>query len=54
VPNDNLEQVDVAFVNRAEVQINMAVYGLMDWPIIQKALHRPTSMRSLDGRAMID
>jgi hypothetical protein len=30
VLNDNLEQVDVAFVNRAEVQMNMAVYGLMD------------------------
>ena len=34
-PAENLEHVDVALIDRAEHEIDMAAYVLTDWPIIQ-------------------
>ena len=33
-PAENLEHVDVALIDRAEHEIDMAVYVLTDWPPI--------------------
>jgi hypothetical protein len=34
-PAENLEHVDVALIDRAEHEIDMAAYVLTDWPILQ-------------------
>jgi len=34
-PMENLEHVDVALIDRAEHEIDLAAYGLTDWPIMQ-------------------
>jgi len=34
-PIENLEHVDVALIDRAEHEIDMAAYVLTDWPILQ-------------------
>jgi phosphatidylserine/phosphatidylglycerophosphate/cardiolipin synthase-like enzyme len=34
-PGENLEHVDVALIDRAEREIDMAAYVLTDWPILQ-------------------
>ena len=39
-PGENLEHVDVALIDRAEHEIDMAAYVLPDWPVMQ-ALTRP-------------
>ena len=37
-PGENLEHVDVALIDRAQHEIDMAAYVLTDWPVMQ-ALH---------------
>jgi phosphatidylserine/phosphatidylglycerophosphate/cardiolipin synthase-like enzyme len=34
-PAENLEHVDVALIDRAEHEIDMAAYVLTDWPVMQ-------------------
>ena len=34
-PVENLEHVDVALIDRAEREIDMAAYVLTDWPVMQ-------------------
>jgi phosphatidylserine/phosphatidylglycerophosphate/cardiolipin synthase-like enzyme len=34
-PAENLEHIDVALIDRAKHEIDMAAYVLTDWPIIQ-------------------
>ena len=34
-PVENLEHVDVALIDRAEHEIDMAAYVLTDWPVMQ-------------------
>src|SRR5580700_56894 len=34
-PGENLEHVDVALIDRAEHEIDMAAYVLTDWPVMQ-------------------
>ena len=34
-PAENLEHIDVALIDRAEHEIDMAAYVLTDWPILQ-------------------
>ena len=34
-PIENLEHVDVALIDRAEHEIDMAAYVLTDWPVMQ-------------------
>jgi phosphatidylserine/phosphatidylglycerophosphate/cardiolipin synthase-like enzyme len=34
-PGENLERIDVALIDRAEHEIDMAAYVLTDWPILQ-------------------
>jgi phosphatidylserine/phosphatidylglycerophosphate/cardiolipin synthase-like enzyme len=52
-PIENLEHVDVALIDRAEHQIDMAAYVLTDWPILQaltRAADRGVKVRIyLDG-----
>jgi phosphatidylserine/phosphatidylglycerophosphate/cardiolipin synthase-like enzyme len=52
-PAENLEHVDVALIDRAEHEIDMAAYVLTDWPIIQaltRAADRGVQIRIyLDG-----
>ena len=52
-PGENLEHVDVALIDRAEHEIDMAAYVLTDWPILQaltRAADRGVAIRIyLDG-----
>src|SRR6202047_1328358 len=52
-PIENLEHVDVALIDRAEHEIDMAAYVLTDWPILQaltRAADRGVAIRIyLDG-----
>jgi phosphatidylserine/phosphatidylglycerophosphate/cardiolipin synthase-like enzyme len=52
-PTENLEHVDVAIIDRAEHEIDMAAYVLTDWPIMQaltRAADRGVKVRIyLDG-----
>ena len=52
-PIENLEHVDVALIDRAEHEIDMAAYVLTDWPIMQaltRAADRGVAIRIyLDG-----
>jgi hypothetical protein len=34
-PAENLERVDVALIDRADHEIDMAAYVLTDWPVMQ-------------------
>ncbi|MDQ6868244.1 MAG: hypothetical protein M3178_07505 [Pseudomonadota bacterium] len=34
-PGENLEHVDVALIDRAKREIDMAAYVLTDWPVMQ-------------------
>ena len=43
-PAENLEHVDVALIDRAEHEIDMAAYVLTDWPVMQ-ALTRAADSR---------
>ena len=36
-PIENLEHIDVALIDRAEHEIDMAAYVLTDWPVIQRS-----------------
>jgi phosphatidylserine/phosphatidylglycerophosphate/cardiolipin synthase-like enzyme len=52
-PTENLEHVDVALIDRAEHEIDMAAYVLTDWPVMQaltRAADRGVAIRIyLDG-----
>jgi phosphatidylserine/phosphatidylglycerophosphate/cardiolipin synthase-like enzyme len=52
-PAENLEHVDVALIDRAEHEIDMAAYVLTDWAVMQaltRAADRGVQIRiSLDG-----
>jgi phosphatidylserine/phosphatidylglycerophosphate/cardiolipin synthase-like enzyme len=52
-PAENLEHVDVALIDRAEHEIDMAAYVLTDWPVMQaltRAADRGVHIRIyLDG-----
>jgi phosphatidylserine/phosphatidylglycerophosphate/cardiolipin synthase-like enzyme len=52
-PTENLEHIDVALIDRAEHEINMAAYVLTDWPVMQaltRAADRDVAIRIyLDG-----
>ena len=52
-PTEKLEHVDVALIDRAEHEIDMAAYVLTDWPILQaltRAADRGVHIRIyLDG-----
>jgi phosphatidylserine/phosphatidylglycerophosphate/cardiolipin synthase-like enzyme len=52
-PGENLEHVDVALIDRAEHEIDMAAYVLTDWPVMQaltRAADRGVAIRIyLDG-----
>ena len=52
-PAENLEHVDVALIDRAEHEIDMAAYVLTDWPVMQaltRAADRGVQIRIyLDG-----
>jgi phosphatidylserine/phosphatidylglycerophosphate/cardiolipin synthase-like enzyme len=43
-PTENLEHIDVALIDRAEREIDMAAYVLTDWPVMQ-ALTRAADPR---------
>jgi hypothetical protein len=45
-PAENLEHVDVALIDRAEHEINLAAHVLSDWPVIQ-ALTPAASLQGL-------
>ena len=34
-PAENLKHIDVALIDRAEYEIDMAAYVLTDWPVMQ-------------------
>jgi phosphatidylserine/phosphatidylglycerophosphate/cardiolipin synthase-like enzyme len=34
-PSENLERIDVALIDQAEVSIDMAAYVLTDWPVME-------------------
>ncbi|SRR5580704_13520696 len=52
-PGENLEHIDVALIDRAEREIDMAAYVLTDWPVMQaltRAADRGVHIRIyLDG-----
>jgi phosphatidylserine/phosphatidylglycerophosphate/cardiolipin synthase-like enzyme len=52
-PAENLEHIDVALIDRAEHEIDMAAYVLTDWPVMQaltRAADRDVAIRIyLDG-----
>ena len=54
-PAENLEHVDVALIDRAQHEIDMAAYVLTDWPVMQaltRAADRGVAIRIyLDGIA---
>src|ERR1700730_17346827 len=52
-PGENLEHVDVALIDRAEHEIDMAAYVLTDWPVTRGAVlmcQLPHAGRSLPRR----
>jgi len=57
-PGENLEHVDVALIDRAEREIDMAAYVLTDWPILQaltRAADRGVKVRIyLDGTQLAE
>jgi phosphatidylserine/phosphatidylglycerophosphate/cardiolipin synthase-like enzyme len=57
-PIENLEHVDVALIDRAEHEIDMAAYVLTDWPILQaltRAADRGVKVRIyLDGAQLAE
>jgi phosphatidylserine/phosphatidylglycerophosphate/cardiolipin synthase-like enzyme len=57
-PGENLEHVDVALIDRAEHEIDMATYVLTDWPVIQaltRAVDRGVKVRIyLDGTQLAE
>jgi phosphatidylserine/phosphatidylglycerophosphate/cardiolipin synthase-like enzyme len=57
-PAENLEHIDVALIDRAEHEIDMAAYVLTDWPILQaltRAADRGVKVRIyLDGTQRAD
>jgi phosphatidylserine/phosphatidylglycerophosphate/cardiolipin synthase-like enzyme len=57
-PAENLETIDVALIDRAEHEIDMAAYVLTDWPIIQaltRAADRGVKVRIyLDGTQLAE
>ena len=57
-PAENLEHVDVALIDRAEHEIDMAAYVLTDWPIMQaltRAADRGVKVRIyLDGTQLAE
>jgi phosphatidylserine/phosphatidylglycerophosphate/cardiolipin synthase-like enzyme len=52
-PAENLEHVDVALIDRAEHEIDMAAYVLTDWPIKHET-SAPMHLKSyqIDGRLL--
>jgi hypothetical protein len=42
-PGENLEHIDVALVDTAQHEIDMAAYVLTDWPVIQALTRRRPS-----------
>jgi hypothetical protein len=36
---ENLEHIDVALIDRAEHEIDMAAYVLTDWPVMQALIY---------------
>jgi phosphatidylserine/phosphatidylglycerophosphate/cardiolipin synthase-like enzyme len=57
-PGKNLEYIDVALIDRAEREIDMAAYVLTDWPILQaltRAADRGVKVRIyLDGAQLAE
>jgi phosphatidylserine/phosphatidylglycerophosphate/cardiolipin synthase-like enzyme len=57
-PGENLEHVDVALIDRAEHEIDMAAYVLTDWPVMQaltRAADRGVYIRIyLDGTQLAE
>ena len=57
-PAENLEHIDIALIDRAEHEIDMAAYVLTDWPIIQalvRAADRGVHIRIyLDGTQLAE
>ena len=44
-PAENLEHIDVALIDRAEHEIDMAAYVLTDWPVMQALTARRCACR---------
>ncbi len=57
-PEENLERIDVALIDRARTRLDMAAYVLTDWPVMQaldRAGRRGVAVRLyLDGGSMLD
>src|ERR1700752_2516270 len=57
-PGENLEHVDVALIDRAEREIDMAAYVLTDWPVMKaltRAADRGVVIRiNLDGTQLAE
>ena len=57
-PAENLEHVDVALIDRAEHEIDMAAYVLTDWPVMQaltRSADRGVAIRIyLDGTQLAE
>ena len=57
-PGENLEHIDVALIDRAEHEIDMAAYVLTDWPVMQaltRAADRGVAIRIyLDGTELAE
>jgi phosphatidylserine/phosphatidylglycerophosphate/cardiolipin synthase-like enzyme len=57
-PAENLEHIDVALIDRAEHEIDMAAYVLTDWPVMQaltRAADRGVAIRIyLDGTQLAE
>ena len=57
-PAENLEHIDVALIDGARHEVNMAAYVLTDWPVIQaltRAADRGVKVRIyLDGTQLAD
>ena len=58
MPAENLERIDVALIDRAEREIDMAAYVLTDWPVLQaltRAGDRGVAIRIyLDGAQLAE
>ena len=52
-PGENLEHVDVALIDRAEHEIDLAAYVLSDWAVMQALPREPHHCRVLRARAAI-
>jgi phosphatidylserine/phosphatidylglycerophosphate/cardiolipin synthase-like enzyme len=57
-PGENLEHIDVALIDRAEREIDLAAYVLTDWPVMQaltRAADRGVAIRIyLDGTQLAE